>query len=342
MSDTPQLNDGQVEQGAQTPETPQTPVGPGAQLAAYRQARGFTIEQVANQLNLAPRQIQALEEDNYAALPGLVIARGFIRAYAKLLKVDPAPLVSLMQAEAAPMDSMHIKQALSGSFSESHLPPNTRKSLQSKSAIGAVSAVVIALGLFAVYWFGLIPGAARIDTGANASGTGGSVQSTQSQTATVPSTDHVELPKISGINGAAVTPQSNEQQLSPSTTPTAGTPTPATAAPSAPPVVMASPSPTRKPELHDTAPAAQDVANLHGKNMLVMKVHEDSWIEIRAADNTVLISRLEKAGSTEALSVTRPISVTVGNVAGVDMTLRGNPVDLKSAAKNNVAHLNLK
>ena len=62
----------------------------GTRLSAEREALGWSVEQVASQLNLAPRQIQALEQDNYAALPGIASVRGFIRAYAKLLKIDPA------------------------------------------------------------------------------------------------------------------------------------------------------------------------------------------------------------------------------------------------------------
>src|SRR5688572_9646060 len=53
------------------------PLAPGVQLAARRQQLNMTVEQVANQLNLAPRQIQALEADNYRALPGMASVRGF-------------------------------------------------------------------------------------------------------------------------------------------------------------------------------------------------------------------------------------------------------------------------
>ncbi len=71
----------------------------GERLAAERNVREWTIEYVASQLNLAARQIQALENENYAALPGMASVRGFVRAYAKLLKVDPAPLIALIASE---------------------------------------------------------------------------------------------------------------------------------------------------------------------------------------------------------------------------------------------------
>jgi cytoskeleton protein RodZ len=78
------------------------------------------------------------------------------------------------------------------------------------------------------------------------------------------------------------------------------------------------------------------------KDMLTLKLREESWIDIRRPDNSVLISGLFKAGSTETFNVTGPISLTVGNAAGVDATLRGTPLALQSGSKNNVARLSLK
>ena len=71
-------------------------LSPGSKLASTRNTLGWTVEQVAAQLKLAPRQIIALEADDYASLPEPAVVRGFIRAYAKLLKLDAAPLVALI------------------------------------------------------------------------------------------------------------------------------------------------------------------------------------------------------------------------------------------------------
>src|ERR1700736_2109394 len=87
------MNDSTTHKEADRQQQEDAQPAPGAQLAAQRQALNWSIEQVANQLNLAPRQIQAIEADNYAALPGMASVRGFIRAYAKLLKIDAAPLL---------------------------------------------------------------------------------------------------------------------------------------------------------------------------------------------------------------------------------------------------------
>ena len=67
--------------------------GVGQELAAAREARGLALADVAQQLKFAPRQLEALEQENFEALPGATIARGMVRSYARLLKLDPEPLV---------------------------------------------------------------------------------------------------------------------------------------------------------------------------------------------------------------------------------------------------------
>lgn len=67
--------------------------GVGQELAAAREARGLALADVAQQLKFAPRQLEALEQEHFAALPGATFARGMVRSYARLLKLDPEPLV---------------------------------------------------------------------------------------------------------------------------------------------------------------------------------------------------------------------------------------------------------
>jgi cytoskeleton protein RodZ len=74
------------------------PQSPGRLLAAARQTRGMTVTEVALRLKFAPRQIEALEADRYDQLRGPSMVRGMIRAYAKLIGADPAPLLDVLQA----------------------------------------------------------------------------------------------------------------------------------------------------------------------------------------------------------------------------------------------------
>jgi cytoskeleton protein RodZ len=65
----------------------------GEQLRAARIAQGLTVDTVAKQLKLAPRQVTALESDDVAALPDGPFVRGFVRNYARLVKINPDSLV---------------------------------------------------------------------------------------------------------------------------------------------------------------------------------------------------------------------------------------------------------
>src|SRR6059058_5180297 len=87
---------------AEQPTTPDSHGVPGKTLAAQREAMGWTVEQVADQLKLQVRQVVALEAGDYAALPSPAVTRGFVRAYAKLMKLDPAPLVAQIAMESPP------------------------------------------------------------------------------------------------------------------------------------------------------------------------------------------------------------------------------------------------
>jgi len=67
--------------------------GVGQELAEARSALGLALADVAQQLKFAPRQLEALEQERFDALPGGTFARGMVRSYARLLKLDPEPLV---------------------------------------------------------------------------------------------------------------------------------------------------------------------------------------------------------------------------------------------------------
>lgn len=69
-----------------------------AAFAARRAELGMSLEDVANQLKFAPRQIEALEAAEFGKLPGGTFARGMLRSYARLLKLDPEPVLAQLVA----------------------------------------------------------------------------------------------------------------------------------------------------------------------------------------------------------------------------------------------------
>jgi cytoskeleton protein RodZ len=72
-------------------------VAPGAALAAAREALNLSVTEVARQLKLSVSQIEALEAGAYEKLPGPVFVRGFIRNYARLLRLDPEQMLRAVE-----------------------------------------------------------------------------------------------------------------------------------------------------------------------------------------------------------------------------------------------------
>lgn len=72
------------------------PYSGGVALREAREQLGLSVADVANRLKFAPRQIEALESDDFARLPEVAFVRGFVRSYAKLLQIDPVPLLAAL------------------------------------------------------------------------------------------------------------------------------------------------------------------------------------------------------------------------------------------------------
>jgi cytoskeleton protein RodZ len=81
-----------------------------AALAQAREAAGLSLEDVARQLKFAPRQLQALEAGELQRLPSGTFVRGMVRNYARLLHLDPGPLLAQVGAHAAPQDAERLAQ----------------------------------------------------------------------------------------------------------------------------------------------------------------------------------------------------------------------------------------
>lgn len=73
----------------------------GQQLRQAREAQKLTLEQAASATLMRERYLRALEEDNYTVMPSLAQARGFLRAYASYLKLDPNLLLQDLDSSAS-------------------------------------------------------------------------------------------------------------------------------------------------------------------------------------------------------------------------------------------------
>lgn len=68
--------------------------GPGRRLHAARLAANISIESVAGALHLTTQMVADLEEDNYVRFAGHTFVRGYLRNYAKLLKLSPEEMIA--------------------------------------------------------------------------------------------------------------------------------------------------------------------------------------------------------------------------------------------------------
>ncbi len=76
----------------------------GSELKAARTSRKITLETVSQRTKIPVKYLEALEEDHFDLFPSHTYAKGFIRAYAKVVGVDPMVLTRQFNAEIQPVE----------------------------------------------------------------------------------------------------------------------------------------------------------------------------------------------------------------------------------------------
>ena len=116
----------------------------GARLAWQRQGAGLSVTDVAASLRLHPNQIRAIEQEDLARLPAPAYVRGFIRSYARVLNIDPAPLLSDLNAKLAP-----ARESVIDGMATDYVAARAagRERMLPQWAIGIALVVLTALGL---------------------------------------------------------------------------------------------------------------------------------------------------------------------------------------------------
>jgi cytoskeletal protein RodZ len=86
----------------------------GEQLASAREAKEWSLEDVARLTKLRSDQVLALEEGRYHIFSAPVYVRGFVKSYAKLVNLDPAPLVEQLNGEINKDTKLKQAESLTG------------------------------------------------------------------------------------------------------------------------------------------------------------------------------------------------------------------------------------
>jgi cytoskeletal protein RodZ len=82
----------------------------GDTLAEARRQSGLTITQVSQQTRIRESIIRSIEQGDFSPCGGDFYARGHIRSIAKVVGIDPAPLIREYDAEHGPPGSMRASQ----------------------------------------------------------------------------------------------------------------------------------------------------------------------------------------------------------------------------------------
>ncbi len=116
--------------------------GIGETLRAARREQGVALSDAAAETRVRESYLAALEEENFAALGEDVYVKGFLRSYARFLRLDPEPLLDAYRREheAPPEDVAPLAQQ------PAYPMPAERRS---GVVVGAAVVVVVVL-LFAI------------------------------------------------------------------------------------------------------------------------------------------------------------------------------------------------
>src|SRR5512140_1012170 len=84
------------------------------QLRQAREAQNLTVYQVAEITKIKTDHVRALDDGNYDPFSAPVYIRGFVRTYAKVLKLDVPQIMAVLDQELAGTDKFREPPSLSG------------------------------------------------------------------------------------------------------------------------------------------------------------------------------------------------------------------------------------
>ncbi len=285
---------------------PSATVAPGARLSEARQAQGLATADVARRLKLSVGQVEALEAGRYHDLPGPIFVRGFIRNYARLVKLDPE---ALLQAAGDSLPQVVARPEMPPSKDIPFPGATTRRWPQF-----AAAAAVVIVGLLAVYEFAV--NAPQI----------------------VATRPPVDTPPAKARPAKKSTPA---QSPAAARSGAPGDPPEVTApiARHTSPAVLTDPAAPAPAQ--ETAPQPQERPATGEEREVRFVFDEESWVEVRDRNDTVIFYQLNASGTVRRVSGLPPLTIVVGNAHGVRMTYDGKPIDLSRHTKIDVARLTL-
>lgn len=303
--------------------------GPGRRLRETRQARGLAISRIASELHLNPSAITSLENDRYDELPGPVFVAGYMRNYARLLNMDPEPLLDALRAanpEAEPTTRPRAPRRPKEQVSSGHL------------AVRIVSLAIFAViaGLAFVWWQNQRPSEPLVEEATEEVVTTTAQDETEAMQAqpeqisiAPPSPQPESLPAIESSPTTESIPAPEQPPADTLLTEESEEPTAPIAEEQRPPA---------QPVASEEDPTAGDAAP---GGEIIIEFSGPCWVDIRDSErNYKLFGEMSK-GDRQVLDGKPPYSIIIGNASAVQITVAGKPFDLNAIARGNVARFTL-
>ena len=307
---------------AETAELPPRDEPVGEILARARAAQGLTLDDVAHQLKFGTRQLEALEQGRFESLPGSTFARGMVRSYARLLKLDAEALLERVEGK---FDVPHTDQLATRYREPVPFSGGSRRSTIAYAALSVLILLVAAGVLFG--WQQERSGTTKLSFVPAAQAP---LELPKSPTKALPAGTAAKSSPASAAAQPVSPAKSTEPSPQPAATSVAVSGSGANAGASAAPPASAGAAMVPPP-----AVAA-------GTDRIVLHFDAESWVEIRDGTGRVLMSQLNRADTEKAVQGTAPFSVVVGNAQHVHVTYNGEPFDLTPHIRVEVARFTLK
>jgi cytoskeleton protein RodZ len=290
----------------------------GAALLRERRRQGLSLGDISRQLKLSVRQVEALERDDYSAYKGPVFIHGFIRNYAKLLGLDPEPLIRATDLMLNPPQV----PAPAPREPERSGPVRTE---QGRHWLwpAVVTLVVVGIAMSVYFSARRAPDAAR------------STPSVATRDKSEPTSKIVAEAKTGVDSKAKVEPRPEvESAVRPTPKPDAK--------PEAKPEAKTETKTRAEPAARVPVEASGAItAESSGQVTVRMIFEQDSWVEIKDRTGNTIFGQLNPAGSRRSVSGEPPLSVVVGHSAGVRLFLGDKSIDLAPHTRVDVARLTL-
>ena len=322
-------------------------VNPGETLRQARESNGWSLAEVALKLNLTVTSLSNLEAGAFDKLPGHTFARGYIRAYAKLLGMDQTVLVQQFD-QSTGTDSQGSNVHALGRIEEPVRVSHTILRIVSLLLLIAV------IGGGFVWWqdqtsqrtrdlTSLAPEHVEVE-GADGSTQIHPIDEPEDQAVAENQADNstsLALPQseTSAESTAAESAAPATEPTAPAVAPSAPTPAPVVAAPATPaPNVPATPAPTAPVA---QAPSAEAAAPVAGEGQVQLQFTGDCWAQVTDGRGKVIFSGLKHKGDSVTVSGKPPLSVRLGVARAAQVSYNGQPVDIAPFTSGETARLKL-